>query len=219
MRWQHPVYGLVPPCEFIPLAEQTGLIAPIGRWVLREACRQVQLWQKEKPSDPPLTLSVNVSTCQFRQPNLTDEVFSTLEETGLAPGCLKLEITESVMMHDASAAAALQELRNSGIELAMDDFGTGYSNLSYLKRLPIDTLKIDRSYVSGLNRDAEDTAIVHATIAFAKILNLNVTAEGIENAEQAALLRELGCELGQGYHFAKPLPGDETARFLNSGPR
>ena len=131
MRWWHPVYGLVPPGEFIPLAEQTGLIAPLGRWVLREACRQARLWHKEKPSSPPLMLSVNVSACQFRQPNLVEEVHRTLEETGLDPRCLKLEITESVMMHDAAAVAALCELKGLEIELGMDDFGTGYPNLSY----------------------------------------------------------------------------------------
>jgi EAL domain-containing protein (putative c-di-GMP-specific phosphodiesterase class I) len=130
---------------------------------------------------------------------------------------LKLEITESVMMHDAAAVAALWELKGSEIELGMDDFGTGYSNLSYLKRLPIDTLKIDRSYTSGLSHDAEDAAIVHATVAFARALNLNVTAEVIENAEQVARLQELGCELGQGYHFAKPLPSNEATELLAAG--
>ncbi len=214
VRWRHPVYGLVPPGEFIPLAGQTGLIAPLGRWVLREACRQARLWHKEKPSSPPLMLGVNVSACQFRHPNLVEEIFRTLKSTGLDPAHLRLEITESVMVHDVSVAAALQKLKGSGIGLAMDDFGTGYSNLSYLKRLPIDALKIDRSYVSGLGGDAEDTAIVHATVAFARALGLDVTAEGIENDQQLARLKELGCELGQGYYFARPLPGDEVAEFL-----
>lgn len=214
VRWQHPTYGLIPPGEFVPLAEQTGLITSIGRWVLEEACRQVRIWQREHPSDPPLVLSVNVSACQFRHPNLVEEIFRTLGSTGLDPAHLRLEITESVMVHDVSAAAALQKLKEAGIGLAMDDFGTGYSNLRYLKRLPIDALKIDRSYVSGLGSDAEDTAIVHATVAFARALGLDVTAEGIENDEQLARLRELGCELGQGYHFAKPLPGDKVAEFL-----
>ncbi len=216
VRWQHPTYGLVPPAEFVPLAEQTGLIAPMGRWVLEEACRQVRLWQREHPSDPPLELSVNVSACQFRQPNLVEEIFRTLKSTGLDPGHLRLEITESVMVHDVSAAAALRKLKGSGIGLSMDDFGTGYSNLSYFKHLPIDALKIDRSYVSGLGSDAEDTAIVHATVAFARALNLEVTAEGIENDEQLTRLKELGCELGQGYHFARPLPVDEAAKLLST---
>lgn len=218
VRWQHPVYGLVPPGEFVPLAEQTGLITPIGRWVLEEACRQVRLWQKEHPDDPPLELSANVSPHQFRQANLAQEVLRILERAGLDPRYLKLEITESVMVQEAAAEAALQELKDSGVKLAMDDFGTGYSNLSYVKRLPVDTLKIDRSYVAGLGTNAEDTAIVHATVVFAEALGLKVTAEGIENAEQMARLRELGCELGQGYHFSKPLPGEQVQEFLMAYP-
>ncbi len=214
VRWQHPTFGLIPPNEFIPLAEQTGLIASLGRWVLQEACNQARLWQRKYPSDPPLTLSVNVSARQFRQPNLAKEIFNTLEKTGLDPRHLNLEITESIMVHEASATTALRELKGSGVKLAIDDFGTGYSNLSYVKRLPVDILKIDRSYISGLGRKPEDTAIVHATVAFAKALGLSLTAEGIENAEQLAQLRELGCELGQGYHFAKPLPGEEVPAFL-----
>jgi EAL domain-containing protein (putative c-di-GMP-specific phosphodiesterase class I) len=172
------------------------------------------LWQKEHPSDPPLTLSVNVSVRQFQQPNLAQEVFRTLEKTGLDPRHLRLEITEGIMVHGASAAAMLQELKDSGIRLAMDDFGTGYSNLSYVKRLPIDSLKIDHSYVGGLGSDDEDRAIVHATVAFARVLGLDVIPEGIENAGQVALLKELGCELGQGHHFAKPLPSEEVPAFL-----
>ncbi|HVF01661.1 MAG TPA: EAL domain-containing protein [Rubrobacteraceae bacterium] len=182
VRWQHPLYGLITPSELIPLAEQTGLITPIGQWVLKEACRQVRAWQEEHRSDSPLTLNVNVSTCQFQQSNLVKEIRKTLQETGLAPHDLRLEITERVMMHDASAISTVKELKGMGIRLAMDDFGTGYSSLSYLKRFPIDTLKIDRSYVNGLGSDAGDTAIVHATIAFAKSLNLSVTAKGTENA-------------------------------------
>jgi EAL domain-containing protein (putative c-di-GMP-specific phosphodiesterase class I) len=174
----------------------------------------VRRWQGEHPNDPPLTLSVNVSACQLRQPNLVEEVFRTLENAKFDPCHLKLEITESVLVNDEASTAALRKLKGAGIKLTMDDFGTGYSNLSYLKRLPIDALKIDRSYVNGLGSVAEDTAIVHATVAFAKALELNITAEGIENDEQLARLRELGCELGQGYHFAKPLPGDEAAEFL-----
>ena len=214
VRWQHPVYGLIPPGEFVPLAEQTGLISSIGRWVLREACLQARLLQTEYPGDPPLTIAVNVSACQLLQPTLVEETVRILSETGLDPRHLKLEITESVMMQHASVAAALREFENSGIELAMDDFGTGYSNFSRLKHLPIRFLKIDRSYVSGLGTQAEDTAIVHATLAFAQALSLKVIAEGIENAEQASRLRELGCETGQGYHFAKPLTGEGVSQLL-----
>jgi len=216
VRWQHPVYGLISPEDFVPLAEQTGLIVSIGRWVLREACRQAKLWQEEHPSNPPLLLSVNVSARQFARANLAEEILRTLDSCGLDPRHLILEITEGVMVHDVSSASALRELKGSGIRLAMDDFGTGYSNLSYVKRLPVGIIKIDRSYVSGLGNDAEDTAIVHATAAFAKALGLGLMAEGIENAEQLARLREVGCELGQGHHFAKPLPSEEVPAFLNA---
>jgi diguanylate cyclase (GGDEF)-like protein len=216
VRWQHPVYGLISPEDFVPLAEQTGLIVPIGRWVLREACRQAKLWQEEHPSNPPLLLSVNVSARQFAQASLAEEILRTLQSRGLDPRHLILEITEGVMVHDVSATSALRELKGSGIRLAMDDFGTGYSNLSYVKRLPVGIIKIDRSYVSGLGNDAEDTAIVHATAAFAKALGLGLMAEGIENAEQLARLREVGCELGQGHHFAKPLPSEEVPAFLDA---
>jgi EAL domain-containing protein (putative c-di-GMP-specific phosphodiesterase class I) len=188
---------------------------PIGRWVLGEACRQAKLWQDEHPTNPPLLLSVNVSARQFGQPNLAEEILSTLQRCGLDPRHLILEITEGVMVHDASAVSALRELKGAGIRLAMDDFGTGYSNLSYVKRLPVGIIKIDRSYVRGLGEDAEDTAIVNATAAFAKALGLGLMAEGIENDEQLARLREVGCELGQGHHFAKPLPGEEVPAFLD----
>jgi diguanylate cyclase (GGDEF)-like protein len=214
VRWQHPIYGLILPGEFVPLAEQTGLIVPIGRWVLQEACRQVRLWQQEHPGPPPLTLNVNVSARQFRQPSLTEEILTILGKSGLDPRHLQLEITESVMVYDVSASVALGELKRAGVKLAMDDFGTGYSNLSYVKRLPVDTLKIDRSYVRGLGRNAEDTAIVHATVAFARALGLSLAAEGIEDAEQLARLKDLGCELGQGYNFAKPLSNQEVPAFL-----
>ena len=216
VRWQHPIYSLILPGEFVPLAEQTELIVPIGRWVLQEACRQVRLWQNEHPDLPPLTLNVNVSARQFRQPSLTEEILTTLEKNGMDPRHLQLEITESVLVYDVSASVALGELKRAGVKLAMDDFGTGYSNLSYVKRLPVDTLKIDRSYVRGLGRNAEDTAIVHATVAFAKALGLSLAAEGIEDAEQLDRLRDLGCELGQGYNFAKPLSSQEVPAFLTT---
>ena len=213
VRWRHPVYGLVPPDEFVPLAEQTGLIVPIGRWVLQEACRRMRLWQEEHPSDPALALSVNVSARQFWQVNLVEEITQALEGNALNPRHPQLEITEGVMVHHGSAAA-LRELEALGVRVAMDDFGTGYSNLSYVKRLPVNALKIDRSYVAGLGKNDEDTAIVHATVAFAKALGLSLTAEGIENAEQLSRLMEAGCEHGQGYHFAKPLPEAEVSAFL-----
>jgi diguanylate cyclase (GGDEF)-like protein/PAS domain S-box-containing protein len=206
VRWEHPRRGLVAPAQFIPLAEETGLILPIGKWVLEEACRQVQQWQTEYPETEPLVVSVNLSARQFQHPRLAAEIAETLFHTGLDPAHLKLEITESVMMQDAKATiGTLWELKELGIQLAVDDFGTGYSSLAYLKRFPIDILKIDRSFVDRLGRDPEDTAIVRAVITLAKTLNLAVTGEGIETIEQVLQLQALGCERGQGYYFAKPL--------------
>jgi diguanylate cyclase (GGDEF)-like protein/PAS domain S-box-containing protein len=219
IRWDHPTRGLVPPGEFIPVAEQTGLILPIGQWVLEQAARRVRAWHDQFPTREPLLLSVNLSANQFRDPHLVEKIATTLKETGLAPGYLKLEITESVTLdHTESALATLHELRALGIHLAIDDFGTGYSSLSYLRRFPIDTLKIDRSFIEGLGRDSEGTAIVNAVIAVARTLKMRVTAEGIETAGQARMLRELGCDWGQGYYFAKPMPSMDLARLLVTRP-
>src|SRR5262249_19704341 len=183
IRWEHRERGLLPPSDFITLSEETGLIVPIGMWVLEEACRQVHAWQSAYESNPPLVLSVNLSARQFQQPSLVPDIAWLLQQTGLRPDCLKLEITESVVMHDAPATLArLYALKDLGVQLAIDDFGTGYSSLSYLKRFPIDVLKIDQGFVRGLGGDADDTAIVRAIITVAKNLNLSVTAEGIETA-------------------------------------
>ena len=218
LRWQHPDRGLVPPLEFIPLAEETGLIVPIGQLVLEEACRQVCKWRDlypGKPGEEPLTVSVNLSVRQFGHPGLIEDIARVLRETGLDPRHLKLEITESIGAEDSGdAVATLNRLREMGIGLALDDFGTGYSALSYLKRFPITNLKLDRSFVAGLGQDAEDTAIVHAVIAFAKALGLSVTAEGIETVEQLADLQSLSCEQGQGYYFSKPLPSEAMDALL-----
>ena len=215
IRWEHRQRGLLPPSDFITLTEETGLIVPIGRWVLTEACRQARAWQAEYPADPPLVMSVNLSARQFQQPNLVQEIAQALRQSGLNPASLKLEITESVVMHDApSTLAKLHALKELGVQLAIDDFGTGYSSLGYLKRFPVDTLKIDQSFVKGLGHDAEDTAIVSAVITVAKSLNLDVTAEGIETEEQLAQLRALGCDRGQGYYFAKPLAADPMRAFF-----
>jgi predicted signal transduction protein with EAL and GGDEF domain len=215
VRWEHPLRGLVPPDEFIPLAEETGLIVPIGQLVLKQACEQAHAWQAQYPSDPPLVMSVNLSARQFQHPTLVEDIAQVLQQTGLQRRVLKLEITESVVMQKAeSTVTTLRKLKDLGIQLAIDDFGTGYSSLSYLKRFPVDTLKIDRAFVDGLGQDPHDTAIVEAVIALAKALNLSVTAEGIETAEQRSRLRLMGCDLGQGYYFDRPLAPEALSRRL-----
>lgn len=218
IRWVRPGHGVVSPASFIPIAEETGLIVPIGHWVLKEACRQAVAWHAHSSEDPPLVISVNLSARQFQQPNFVPDVRQVLRETGLDPRTLKLEITESALMEDAEAAAAtMRTLKELGIRFAIDDFGTGYSSLSYLKRFPLDTLKIDRSFVDGLGQDSQDTAIVQGIVALARALKLSVTAEGIEDVEQHAQLRELGCDHGQGYLFAKPVTAERLDTLLEGG--
>jgi diguanylate cyclase (GGDEF)-like protein/PAS domain S-box-containing protein len=215
VRWQHPERGLVPPIEFISLAEETGLILPLGQWVLEEACKQAQIWQNTVPGASDLMISVNLSPRQFKHPLLVSDINRVLEETGLEPHSLKLEITESTGLDNTeSTVTTLRELKAAGIQIAIDDFGTGYSALSYLKHYPVDSLKLDRSFISGLGRSLEDTAIIHAVIAFARTLSLKVIAEGIETAEQLAELRDLGCNWGQGYYFSKPLPASAARDLL-----
>jgi diguanylate cyclase (GGDEF)-like protein/PAS domain S-box-containing protein len=217
VRWQHPTRGLISPNEFIPIAETTGLIVPLGLWVLEEACRQVVAWRVNIATEPPLILSVNLSPRQFQQPSIVADVARALEQSGFPGNCLKLEITEGIIMRDVETAIhTLWELKGLGLQIAVDDFGTGYSSLSYLKRLPLDVLKIDRSFVSGIGHKQEDTAIVHAILAMAKSLNFKVTGEGIETAEQLALLGEWGCDCGQGYLFSKPLDSEKVGALLES---
>jgi EAL domain-containing protein (putative c-di-GMP-specific phosphodiesterase class I) len=215
LRWQHPRRGTISPNTFIPVAEATGLIVSIGQWALEAACRQVRAWQDEYPTAPPLVMSVNLSGRQFQHPGLVADVARTLAETGLDPRCLKLEVTESVLMCDVeTAVATCAALKELGVQLAIDDFGTGYSSLGQLKRLPFDTLKIDRSFVDGLGRDDQDMAIVRSVVMLAKTLSLSVTAEGIETQVQEDHLRSLGCERGQGYLFARPQPAEAIASLL-----
>lgn len=218
VRWNHPTQGLVSPCDFIPLAEETGLILPLGRWVLWEACRQARRWGMESGPGPAPFVSVNLSSRQFGNPDLVGEVAEALRLTGVDPHSISLEITESAVMEDGSATiSTLQQLKELGVTLAIDDFGMGYSSLSYLKRFPVDTLKIDKSFVSGLGHDLEDTAIVQAVITLAKTLGMHVIAEGAETPEQLSRLRALGCELGQGYYFSKPMPSDSASQALAKG--
>ncbi|HZB43679.1 MAG TPA: EAL domain-containing protein [Pyrinomonadaceae bacterium] len=216
VRWQHPERGLISPTEFISIAEETHLIRPIGVWVLREACLQTREWHERFPTEAPPFISVNLSARQFTQPDLVEQVKLVLQETRLEPGCLKLEITETVIMQNAEAATGmLRQLRSLGVKLAIDDFGTGYSSLSYLHRFPVDTLKIDRSFVSRMIAGNESAAIVETTVTLASKLKMNVVAEGIETESQRSQLTALGCGYGQGYLFAKPLDADAASALLH----
>jgi diguanylate cyclase (GGDEF)-like protein len=217
LRWQHPTRGLVAPADFIKVAEETGLILPIGAWVLREACRQAREWQLENPADPPLTMAVNVSARQVHQPGLPIVLAEALEESGLPPHTLILEITESVMMRDGEAAIErLNELRALGVRLAIDDFGTGYSSLSYLRRFPIDILKIDKSFVDGVNAPGRERDLARSIIELGRTLNLEIVAEGVEDADQLQWLRSLDCDKAQGFLFSHPLPPDAIDALLKS---
>jgi EAL domain-containing protein (putative c-di-GMP-specific phosphodiesterase class I) len=216
LRWRHPERGLVPPLEFIGLAEETGLIVPIGRWVLQEATRQAAAWQSISPLGR-LRISVNVSVRQFQHPDLLGDVSSALLRSGLDPSLLTLEITESLFVQDAAnTARKLEEIKELGVRLALDDFGTGYSSLSYLRRFPIDTLKIDKSFIDGVATSSEACAVAAAIVTLGQTLRMEVVAEGLEDAQQLARLNELDCPLGQGYHFAKPMPVGEAQELLRT---
>jgi EAL domain-containing protein (putative c-di-GMP-specific phosphodiesterase class I) len=210
VRWQHPTRGLIPPMQFIPLAEETGLIVPIGVWVLKTACAQNKSWQAQ--GLPPLRIAVNLSARQFTHENLLQDVAKALDETGLGPAMLEFEITESMVMKDpVHAVKLLTGFKAMGIHLSIDDFGTGYSSLSYLKRFPIDSVKIDRSFIRDLPEDVDDAAITEAILAMAHSLKLNVVAEGVETAEQLRFLRDHGCNEMQGSYFSMPVPEHEFA--------
>ncbi len=213
VRWRHPERGLVSPTEFIPLAEETGLIVPIGEWVLRTACRQAREWQRQ--TRRAVRMAVNLSAKQFKDENLSQIVISALHETGLEPRLLELELTEGTLMDDAKATlATLEQLRRIGVYLSIDDFGTGYSSMNYLKRFDVRALKIDRSFICGLPQDSENAAITRAIIAMAHGLKMVVVAEGVETDEQLVLLQQYGCDLVQGYHLGRPVPAESIMQQL-----
>lgn len=217
VRWRHPLQGLVSPAEFIPLAEESGLIHPIGLAMLRKSCTSFKQWGEINPRARDIFLSVNLSVHQFRHADLADQLIAVLEELDFPPERLKLEITESAVMQNLDKALeVLQRLRGAGIRLAMDDFGTGYSSLSYLSKMPLDTLKIDRAFVMRINQPGPGEAIVKTIAHLAQALSMDVVAEGVEMPQQVEFLREIGCEYGQGYLFAKPLPADEAFELLES---
>jgi diguanylate cyclase (GGDEF)-like protein/PAS domain S-box-containing protein len=219
IRWQHPDKGLVSPLDFIPLAEETGLIVPIGWWVLGEACRQMSAWQNVWPELPNPFVTVNLSSRQFSQADLADLVRGSLGGHELNPDCLKIEITESLLMSNTdSAAEALQQLKEIGVQLALDDFGTGYSSLSYLHRFPLDTLKIDRTFISGPQSGEKNVEIVSTILSLARGLSMTVVAEGVETREQLENLRALQCTFAQGFYFSRPLPPEGIEEFVAKDP-
>jgi len=213
IRWRHPQQGLIPPLEFIPLAEENGLIVPIGRWVLHEACRQTAAWHASGWSD--LTVAVNLSAVQFRHPRIMADVLDALSSSGLEPGYLELELTESLLLqNEAIVQQTVRNWKAKGIKLAIDDFGTGYSSLAYLKHFKVDKLKIDRSFIIDIRQDEEARAIVQAMIQMARSLNLRTIAEGVEEVAMAEQLRAMGCDEAQGYLYARPLQAEELIRWI-----
>jgi EAL domain-containing protein (putative c-di-GMP-specific phosphodiesterase class I) len=216
-RWKHPEHGLVSPADFIPLAEETGLIIPLGMKVLKEACNHLHSWQKTFKTSEPLTMSINLSARQFAQKDLVEEIRKAIRDAKLNPACIRLEITESVVMGNAIAAVEmLKQLKSIGVQLSIDDFGTGYSSLSYLHRFPFDLLKIDRSFVSRMGNDRDSRGIVKTIIKLANELGKKVVAEGVETEEHKTLLAELCCDYGQGYLFSKPLDAEKMEEFLHN---
>jgi EAL domain-containing protein (putative c-di-GMP-specific phosphodiesterase class I) len=214
-RWNHPERGLLAPTEFISISEETGMIIPLGRWVLNEACRQAKEWQRLYPTDSPPPMSVNLSARQLHDPNIVAEVADALEGVGLDPRSLMLEITESVLVEDrADTDDKLRALKDLGVGLTIDDFGTGYSSFSYLKYLPIDRLKIDRTFVGGLGTDRVNSSIVKAAVMLGHAIGIEVAAEGVETMEELEALRTHECDIAQGYHWWEPCPAEETSALL-----
>jgi EAL domain-containing protein (putative c-di-GMP-specific phosphodiesterase class I) len=215
LRWQHPQRGLLKPQAFMPLAEETDLIVPIGRWVLEEACGRAKRWEEQRPCAPPATIQVNLSSRQLARRGLPRTIEEVLTRADMEAHRLALDITETTLIKTSEEnAQALEALKKMGIRLHLDDFGTGYSSLSYLKRFPVERVNVDKSFVKGLAENATDTALVRMIIDLCHTLGVEVLAEGVETSEQAALLRDMGCDLGQGYYFARPLLGEELAKRL-----
>ena len=220
VRWEHPILGLIPPLEFIPLAEETGFAVPLGRWVLREACRQLRAWQDSVPGATDVWMSVNVSVAQVSDPTLVEEVGAALRESAIDPRCLVLELTESLAMERPGAAkTVLMQLRALGLRISMDDFGTGHSSLAYLRQFPVDALKVDRAFVRGVEANTDMAEILKGVTAMARQLGLYTVVEGIENEKQLAMVRSLKCEYGQGYLFSRPVVGERAAELLARGGR
>ncbi|HEX6907857.1 MAG TPA: EAL domain-containing protein, partial [Terriglobales bacterium] len=213
VRWRRP-QGLVPPGEFLAVACETGLINAMNKVLLRQACEQLRSWQAQFPAQPPLVMSVNISPPEFARPELPASIRSALQQSGVEAGSLQLEVMETIAMGDAEAADVLAKFKALGVRLSIDDFGTGYSSLSRLQRLPVDSLKIDRSFISGMDRDKEALEIVRIIITLAHNLGLKVVAEGVETAEQAKQLTQMGCELAQGYYFARPADPEAITELL-----
>jgi diguanylate cyclase (GGDEF)-like protein len=216
-RWDHPTRGLVPPTEFIPLAEASGLIRPLGAWVLREACRQAAEWQRNSPPrEKPLTLNINLSGRQLQSPEVVDDIAQALEESGLPPSSLVLEMTESVLMDDnENVLDILRRIKGLGARLAIDDFGTGYSSLSYLHRFPVDILKIDRSFVERLSHSSDNAELARTVVRLGQSLQLQTVAEGVEDSTQFLTLRRMGCDVGQGFYFGRPIEAADMERLLS----
>jgi EAL domain-containing protein (putative c-di-GMP-specific phosphodiesterase class I) len=221
IRWNHPEQGVIPPLDFIPLAEENGLIVPIGEWVLRTACTDAASWRYEGHA---LRVAVNLSPMQFKDPELVRTVLGILGQTGLPPELLELEITEGAVMEDSGATlATLEALSLQRVQIALDDFGTGYSSMSYLKRMPLNNLKVDQSFVKGLPHDRDNRAIVRAILSMARNLGFSVTAEGVETLEQADALKQMACDTLQGYYFSRPVPAADipallSRKWLTDGP-
>ncbi len=215
VRWNHPKRGLVYPMEFIPVAEETGLIFPLGEWILRSACGQLREWQLEYPRTPSLKMSVNISSRQFLQPDLTEMIAQVLRANQLEAGSLTIEITESMIMEDIdSAIESLNQLRSMGIHIHIDDFGTGYSSLSYIHRFPVNALKIDRSFVEKMHSDEDNLQIIKAIVMLAHNLKLELIAEGLETAVQLDQLKELNCHYGQGFFLSRPMDTSAIEAYL-----